>query len=97
MRLGHGAFGQPEWDLVTVEVHCRRFAHGQQHYTAFADAYGWDVTAWPGYDTLAAIRELRMIATNARKVHHAPSSLEEVEQRVNGLRREDRSVRWNTL
>lgn len=91
------ALGQPEWDLVTVEVHCRRFGHGEQHYAAFADAYGWDVTRWPGYQTLAAIRELRMITTNARKVHHAPDSLHEVEQRVNGLRNQDRHLRWNIL
>ncbi|MET9779321.1 phosphotransferase [Streptomyces sp. NPDC006367] len=63
------ALGHPEWDLVTVEIHCRRFGHGEQHYRAFAEAYGWDVTRWAGYETLAAIRELRMITTNARKVH----------------------------
>lgn len=91
------ASGQPEWDLVTVEVHCRRFNHGQQHYAAFADAYGWDVTQWPGYQTLAAIRELRMITTNARKVRHAPDSLEEIERRVEGLRRHDRFLGWNIL
>ncbi|MGW1109377.1 phosphotransferase family protein [Streptomyces sp. NPDC002540] len=91
------AVGQPEWDLVTVEVHCRRFGHGEQHYAAFADAYGWDVTRWPGYQTLAAIRELRMITTNARKVHHAPSSLQEVVRRVDGLRRHDRFLQWNIL
>jgi aminoglycoside phosphotransferase (APT) family kinase protein len=91
------AFGQPEWDLVTVEVHCRRFGHGQQHYEVFAEAYGWDVTCWSGYQTLAAIRELRMITTNARKVHHAPGSLQEVQQRVEGLRRSDRTLRWNIL
>lgn len=91
------AVGQPEWDLVTVEVHCRRFGHGERHYAAFAEAYGWDVTHWPGYGTLAAIRELRMITTNARKVRHAPSSLAEVVQRVDGLRRQDRFLRWNIL
>ncbi|WP_081237191.1 phosphotransferase [Streptomyces viridosporus] len=91
------AIGQPEWDLVTVEVHCRRFGHGQQHYEAFTDAYGWDVTRWPGYPTLAAIRELRMITTNARKVHHAPRSLQEVERRIDALRRGDKTLRWNIL
>ncbi|MFE6977174.1 phosphotransferase family protein [Streptomyces sp. NPDC057682] len=91
------AMGHPEWDLVTVEVHCRRFGYGRQHYGAFADAYGWDVTRWSGYPTLAAIRELRMITTNARKVHHAPSSLEEVQRRVDGLRRRDLSLSWSIL
>ncbi|MFD7861402.1 phosphotransferase family protein [Streptomyces sp. NPDC059783] len=91
------ALGQPEWDLTTVEVHCRRFGHGEQHYRAFADAYGRDITRWSGYETLAAIRELRMITTNARKVHHAPSSLAEVQRRVDGLLRRDRSLRWSIL
>ncbi|MFF9340633.1 MULTISPECIES: phosphotransferase [unclassified Streptomyces] len=91
------AFGQPEWDLVTVEVHCRRFGYGERHYEAFAGAYGWDVTRWPGRPTLAAIRELRMITTNARKVHHAPAGLEEVQRRVAGLRSEDPFLRWNIL
>ncbi|MFD1659456.1 phosphotransferase [Streptomyces caeni] len=91
------ACGQPEWDLVTVEVHCRRFGYGQGHYRAFADTYGWDVTRWPGYRTLASIRELRMITTNARKVHHAPASLAEVQKRVEGLRNQDDRLQWNIL
>ncbi|MER5972321.1 phosphotransferase [Streptomyces sp. NPDC002055] len=91
------ALGQPEWDLVTVEVHCRRFGHGRDHYEAFADAYGWDVTSWPGYRTLAAIRELRMITTNARKIRHAPHSLREIEQRVHGLMSQDAFLQWNIL
>ncbi|MFK0047881.1 phosphotransferase [Streptomyces sp. NPDC090741] len=91
------ALGQPEWDLVTVEVHCRRFGHGARHYAAFAEAYGWDVTRWSGYQTLAAIRELRMITTNARKVHHAPASLHEVKRRVEGLRRDEPGLQWSIL
>ncbi|MEU9737185.1 phosphotransferase [Streptomyces sp. NPDC048002] len=90
-------WGQPEWDLVTVEVHCRRFGHGQAHYQAFADTYGWDVTSWPGCRTLTAIRELRMITTNARKVHHAPASQAEVERRVEGLRQRNELLQWNIL
>ncbi|GGP78700.1 MULTISPECIES: phosphotransferase family protein [Streptomyces] len=89
--------GQPEWDLVTVEIHCRRFGHGQQHYQAFADAYGFDITRWSGYPTLAAIRELRMITTNARKVPQAPSSQREVERRIAALQSHDRQLRWNIL
>ncbi|MFE0764179.1 phosphotransferase family protein [Streptomyces smyrnaeus] len=91
------AVGQPEWDLITVEVHCRRFGHGQQHYDAFADAYGWDVTRWRGYRPLAVTRELQMITTNARKVRHAPWSLKEIERRVEGLRRQDEHLQWNIL
>ncbi|WP_344291053.1 phosphotransferase family protein [Streptomyces synnematoformans] len=91
------SLGQPEWDLVTVEIHCRRFGHGSRHYERFAEAYGWDVMRWPGYNTLARIRELRMITTNARKVGHTPGSLEEVKRRIEGVRRGDTELRWRIL
>ncbi|MGW4053718.1 phosphotransferase family protein [Streptomyces sp. NPDC004779] len=91
------AQGQPEWDLVTVEVHCRRFGYGQAHYQAFVDAYGWDVTKSVNYPILRDIRELRMITTNARKVRHAPDSLREIQRRVEGLRKRDEQLTWNIL
>ncbi|GAU71108.1 hypothetical protein SSP35_27_00290 [Streptomyces sp. NBRC 110611] len=91
------AVGQPEWDLTTLEIHCRRFGYGHRHYADFATAYGFDVTRWPGYPVLAGLRELRMITTNARKIHHAPASRAEIEQRIEGLRREDTSLAWNIL
>jgi Ser/Thr protein kinase RdoA (MazF antagonist) len=69
---GSARWGQPEWDLVTVEVHCRRFGYGQTHYRAFAEAYGWNVTGWSGYDVFRDLRELRVITTNACKASHAP-------------------------
>ncbi|MER8197572.1 aminoglycoside phosphotransferase family protein [Streptomyces microflavus] len=91
------AIGQPEWDLITVEVHCRRFGYGLTHYQAFADTYGRDITLEPGYKTLAAIRELRMVTTNARKIHHAPKTVSEVQRRVQGLCDNDTELRWHIL
>ncbi len=89
------AWGPPEWDLVTIEIHCRRFGHGKEHYKAFADAYGFDVTTWPGYRVLRDIRELRMVTTNAKKTAHTPGSLAEVERRITGFQAEDAYIRWN--
>ncbi|WP_121827704.1 phosphotransferase family protein [Streptomyces sp. S1] len=91
------AQGQPEWDLVTVEVHCRRFGYGEAHYQAFVDAYGLDIRENAGYSVLRDIRELRMVTTNARKVRHAPESLSEIQRRVDGLRRRDEQLRWSIL
>ncbi|MFF8640992.1 hypothetical protein [Streptomyces sp. NPDC015345] len=53
------AHGHPEWDLVTIEVHCRRFGYTPQHYKDFATAYGYDVTTLAGCPTLRDLRELR--------------------------------------
>ncbi|MBP2400790.1 phosphotransferase family protein [Streptomyces syringium] len=91
------SIGQPEWDLVTIEIHCRRFRHGQAHYNDFAATYGFDVTQWPGFATLRDPRELRMITTNARKAHHTPGSLAEVQRRTDGLLHEDTALHWNIL
>ncbi|MCM2392017.1 phosphotransferase [Streptomyces albipurpureus] len=91
------ALGQPEWDLVTVEIHCRRFGYGPRHWADFADGYGTDVTTWPGYRVLRDIRELRMITTNARKAAHTPGSLSEVQRRIKGLREEEDALLWSIL
>lgn len=90
-------FGPPEWDLVTVEVHCRRFGYGHAHYRRFADNYGWDVTCWDGYPVLRDLRELRMITTNARKATYTPETLPEVLRRVEALRRSDPDCGWRIL
>ncbi|MEV7600961.1 aminoglycoside phosphotransferase family protein [Kitasatospora sp. NPDC089797] len=64
---GSACFGQPELDLVTVEIHCRRFGYGPAHYQEFADRYGFDVASWEGFPVLSGLRELRMITTNAER------------------------------
>ncbi|MCQ8773075.1 hypothetical protein [Streptomyces telluris] len=91
------SLGQPEWALVTIEVHCRRFGHGTTHYNDFATAYGYDVTSLPGYETLRDLRELRMVTTNARKTHRTPGSLAKIERRIEGLRHSDTDLPWNIL
>ncbi len=89
--------GQPEWDLATIEVHCRRFGFGAEHYRRFAEAYGWDVTTWPGHPVLRDLRELRMVATNARKATHEPAKAAEVRGRIDGIRSGDTTRTWNIL
>lgn len=91
------AFGQPEWDLVTVEIHCRRFGYDAAHYEQFAEAYGFDVRVWSGYQVLRGLRELRMITTNARKASHTPGTLTEVRRRIAGYREDDSALQWNIL
>ncbi|MEV6979080.1 phosphotransferase [Kitasatospora sp. NPDC093806] len=107
LHAGHGsavlcdwdtaAFGQPELDLVTVEIHCRRFGYGEAHYQAFADRYGYDIRTWDGYPTLAALRELRMITTNAKRAAPGSPTLREVRRRVSGLASGHTQTRWNIL
>ncbi|RGD62867.1 aminoglycoside phosphotransferase family protein [Kitasatospora xanthocidica] len=90
-------FGQPELDLVTVEIHCRRFGYGRAHYQEFADAYGFDVTSWQGYPALCSLRELRMITTNAKRASAGSPTIAEVRHRIQGLRSGHDRLEWNIL
>ncbi|MFI5777894.1 phosphotransferase family protein [Nocardia sp. NPDC051570] len=90
------ALGRPEWDLVTIEVHCRRFAHPPVEYEKFCRDYGFDIRDWTGYPWLRDLRELRMITTNAYKSAPDSPSAREVLRRIQGLR-ERRAVTWNIL
>ena len=80
------AIGQREWDLATIEVHCRRFGHPEDDYREFCRLYGADIREWPGYTVLRDVRELRMIATNARKSPLGSRSADEVRWRISQLR-----------
>ncbi len=91
------AWGAPDWDLVTIEVHCRRFGYAPAHYDDFAATYGFDIRSAPGYHVLRDIRELRMITTNARKARQTPGTINEVRKRIAGLRHGDTELRWHIL
>lgn len=89
--------GPPEWDLATVAVHCRRFDHPPGEYEGFAKSYGRDIVSWPGFQILAAVRELRMITTNAWKSAPGTPAAAEVLRRVTALRHGDLERRWQLL
>jgi aminoglycoside phosphotransferase (APT) family kinase protein len=89
--------GPAEWDLVTMEIHCRRFGHPRETYERFCSAYGRDVREWQGYTVLRDIRELRMITTNARKAISSSRSADEVKRRVRQLRDDSEQGIWSIL
>ncbi|WP_394620065.1 phosphotransferase family protein [Lentzea sp. JNUCC 0626] len=75
-------FGPVEWDLVTIEVHCRRFGFAHTEYDEFCERYGRDVREWSGCRTFKDLRELRMITTNARKSAVGSPQADEVHRRI---------------
>jgi thiamine kinase-like enzyme len=90
------AVGPPEWDLVTLEVHCRRFGHPATDYDQFCAQYGHDIRDWQGYPWLRDLRELRMITTNARKSSPNTPAANEVLDRIRALRSRARTT-WSIL
>ncbi|MGC4939287.1 phosphotransferase enzyme family protein [Kribbella sp. DT2] len=89
--------GPREWDLVTIEIHCRRFFPDPHEYSRFVDAYGIDIRNWSGYEPLRDLRELRMITTNARKSAPSSPQADEVHTRIDQLRQGQREMLWNRL
>jgi hypothetical protein len=88
--------GPAEWDLITIEIHCRRFRHSEETYQEFCRNYGRDVRQWDGYETMRDIREIRMIATNARKSAPGSRGADEVRRRVAQLR-QGKDSPWSIL
>lgn len=89
-------FGPVEWDLVTIEVHCRRFGFPPEEYDEFCGRYGRDVREWSGYEVFKDLRELRMITTNARKSARGTPQAAEVHRRIAQLG-ENSNSRWFIL
>lgn len=87
------SMGPPEWDIATVAVHCERFR--QHTFDDFAEAYGW-IDTWPEFRNLVALRELQMIATNARKSAPGTPAADQVRYRIDSLYESTKAV-WTIL
>ncbi|MGH3861039.1 phosphotransferase [Actinokineospora sp.] len=87
LDLDHASLGPPEWDLVPLAVDHTDFARiSAADYQSFVDAYGHDVTTWPGYRTLAAIRELGWTAFALSKAGACRAAATEAHHRIACLR-----------
>ncbi|MBG0568162.1 phosphotransferase enzyme family protein [Actinoplanes aureus] len=88
--------GPRVWDVATVAVHCRRF--GSDNFPDFVTTYGRDPRGWERFAHLCALRELQMIATNARKSAPNSPAAAEVHRRIASLRQDPQnSTLWNIL
>jgi Ser/Thr protein kinase RdoA (MazF antagonist) len=90
--------GPRVWDVATVAVHCRRFGTDTD-FANFVARYGRDdPRTWDGFEDLCRLRELQMIATNARKSAPGSAAADEVHHRIAGLRQgRDELTPWNIL
>ncbi|HKN53997.1 MAG TPA: aminoglycoside phosphotransferase family protein [Amycolatopsis sp.] len=86
--------GPPEWDLTPLAVGYERFGDPPGDYRRFADAYGFDVTTWPGYPVLRSIRELKLTTSVLPIVRSRPQVRAELHRRLDDLRHGRTDVRW---
>ncbi|MBF6513001.1 hypothetical protein IU421_01745 [Nocardia cyriacigeorgica] len=85
LDLKRTSVGPPEWDLVHTAIKWTSFGWiSAKQYGEFCDVYGYDVTAWAGFELLRDIREFRMTTMAAQM---AATDLRWREQANHRLRR----------
>ncbi|WP_327591435.1 phosphotransferase (plasmid) [Nonomuraea sp. NBC_00507] len=100
LDLERCSIGPPEWDLTSTAVKAFSIAGiTAEDYGTFVKAYGHDVTAWAGFETLRDIREFRMTCMAAQVAAENPARRDEVKLRLACLRGErgPRPWRWTPV
>ncbi|TQJ89972.1 phosphotransferase family protein [Streptomyces sp. SLBN-31] len=89
------ALAPREWDLVQTAIFYERYAwHTKAEYAEFVHRYGFDLMNWPGYDTLADLRELMMVAWLGHQVTSSDRAAAEFARRVRSLRTGEGRDEW---
>lgn len=93
----HVGYGPREWDLIQPYYMHRRFGrHSPRELRDFADAYGWDVSTWTGFETLLQVREISGLSPYVRKAAVQDWAWSEVAHRLATLQSGDSTAPWNT-
>lgn len=89
------ALAPREWDLVQTAMFYERYAwHTKAEYAEFVHRYGFDLMNWPGYETLADLRELMMVAWLGHQVTSSDRAATEFARRVRSLRTGEGRDEW---
>ncbi|MFG2353741.1 phosphotransferase enzyme family protein [Streptomyces sp. NPDC048521] len=81
------ALAPREWDLIQTAIYYDRYGwHTKAEYAEFVHRYGFDLMNWPGYETLADLRELMMVSWLGHQVTTSERSAAEFARRVRSLR-----------
>jgi Ser/Thr protein kinase RdoA (MazF antagonist) len=86
--------GPREWDLALTALFYARFGwHTREEYEAFVRAYGYDLLQWSGFDVLADVRELLMVAWLAQNAR-ADDVADELGRRLDTMRNDRPRTGW---
>jgi Ser/Thr protein kinase RdoA (MazF antagonist) len=91
------AIGPREWDLIDTAVTVTRFGLLDQRYRDFADAYGFDVRAWNGYQPYRRLWELGAITWLMQHRRHSREVAQEIEVRLQSWRDDDPDTQWRSV
>ncbi|WP_406178992.1 phosphotransferase [Streptomyces canus] len=89
------ALAPREWDLVQTAMFYERYGwHTKAEYAEFVHRYGFDLMNWPGYEALADLRELMMVAWLGHQVTSSDRAADEFARRVRSLRTGEGRDEW---
>jgi aminoglycoside phosphotransferase (APT) family kinase protein len=81
------AIGPREWDVVLTAIYYDSFGwHSREEYETFAQVYGFDIMAWPGYPVLREVREFLMVTWVIQKAGENERTAAEARKRIAALR-----------
>ncbi|MDX3838969.1 phosphotransferase enzyme family protein [Streptomyces europaeiscabiei] len=87
-----------EWDLILTAIYYDRYGwHTEAEYAEFVHRYGFDLMNWPGYETLADLRELMMVAWIGHQVTTSERSAAEFALRMRSLRTGEGRDEWGAF
>ncbi|WP_223207846.1 phosphotransferase enzyme family protein [Actinopolyspora erythraea] len=86
--------GPPEWDLTPMAVGYLRLGRSSVAYRQLVEAYGFDVTDWPGFPVLRDLRELKITVSVLPNLRGNPGVADEFYRRLRSMRQRDFTVRW---
>jgi hypothetical protein len=90
--------GPREWDLIRTATYARRLGwHTPAEYERFQAGYGWDVTGWPGFETLADLTELLQVAWLAAARSRRPELAGELAARTATLLTGSSRLGWRRV
>ncbi|MFP1626607.1 phosphotransferase [Streptomyces sp. 5K101] len=89
------ALAPREWDLIQTAIFYDRYRwHSKAEYAEFVHRYGFDLMNWPGYETLADLRELMMVAWLGHQFTTSDRAAAEFARRVRSLRTGEGRDEW---
>lgn len=78
--------GPREIDLIPSFHAARRYRRGREWAQAFAVTYGYDLSTWPGFPTLFAMRDLVQLSAPLRRAPDEPALARALRQRLEGIK-----------
>lgn len=89
--------GPREWDLIDTAAVTLRFDRPLANHQAFAEAYGFDVMAWPGFDALRRVWELRATTWLMQAASHSLDRADEARTRIDSWRQDKPMTAWREV